>query len=102
MAINEEIELLCKELKLNSLGTELFEENDKPYLQTLPANRFMYKEFKVATVNIDYHIALLKCFYSVPFKYLKEKVEIRYSTTIVEIYHKSRLIATGIPKHPKI
>jgi hypothetical protein len=58
----------------------------------------MYKEFKVATVNIDYHVELLKCFYSVPFKYLKEKVEIRYSTTIVEIYHKSKLIAT----HPRL
>ena len=48
--------------RLNKSRTELFEENDKPYLQTLPANRFMYKEFKVATVNIDYHIELLKMF----------------------------------------
>ncbi len=84
--------------RLGKSRTELFEENDKPYLQTLPANRFVYKEFKVATVNIDYHVELLKCFYSVPFKYLKEKVEIRYSTTLVEIYHKSRLIAT----HPRL
>jgi transposase len=84
--------------RLNKSRNELFEENDKPYLQTLPANRFMYKEFKIATVNIDYHVELLKCFYSVPFKYLKEKVEIRYSTTVVEIYHKSRLIAT----HPRL
>lgn len=78
--------------------TQLFEENDKPYLQTLPSNRFIYKEFKVATVNIDYHIELHKCFYSVPFKYLKEKVEIRYSTSHVEVYHKSSLIAT----HPRL
>jgi hypothetical protein len=49
-------------------------------------------------VNIDYHVELLKSFYSVPFKYLKEKVEIRYSTIHVEIYHKSKLIAT----HPRL
>jgi len=67
-------------------------------LLDLPANRYIYKEFKIATVNIDYHIELLKCFYSVPFKYLKEKVDIKYSTTLVEIYHKSKLIAT----HPRL
>ena len=84
--------------KLNKSRSELFLELEKPYLQTLPVNRFIYKELKLATVNIDYHVELLKCFYSVPFKYLKEKVEIKYSTTLVEIYHKSKLIAT----HPRL
>ncbi len=77
---------------------ELFEEQEKHQLQPLPANKFMYKEIKVATVDISYHVQLLKCFYSVPFKYLKEKVEIKYSTTLIEIYHKSKLIAT----HPRL
>lgn len=84
--------------KLNKSRTQLFNENEKQYLQTLPANRFIYKEFKIATVNIDYHVELLKCFYSVPYKYLKEKVELKYSTTLIEIYHKSKLIAT----HPRL
>ena len=84
--------------RLGKSRTQLFEVNDKPYLQTLPSNRFIYKEFKLATVNIDYHVELHKCFYSVPFKYLKEKVEIKYSTTLVEIYHKSKIIAT----HPRL
>ena len=78
--------------------TQLFEELDKPYLQTLPINRYIFKEFKRATVNQDYHIALEKCFYSVPYKYLKHIVELRYSTTIVEIYHKNKLIA----HHPRL
>ncbi len=76
---------------------ELFEE-EKKQLQLLPANKFIYKEIKSATVDISYHVQLLKCFYSVPFKYLKEKVELKYSTTLVEIYHKSKLIAT----HPRL
>jgi transposase len=78
--------------------TQLFLELDKPYLQRLPANRYTFKEFKRATVNQDYHIALEKCFYSVPYKYLKHIVELRYSTAIVEIYHKNKLIA----QHPKL
>lgn len=84
--------------KLGKSRTDLFNENEKNYLQVLPVNRFIYKEFKLARVNIDYHVELLKCFYSVHFKYLKEKVEIKYSTTLVEIYHKSKLIAT----HPRL
>jgi len=76
---------------------ELFEE-EKKALQPLPANKYIYKEIKSATVDISYHVKLLKCFYSVPFTYLKKKVEIKYTTTLVEIYHKSKLIAT----HPRL
>jgi len=75
----------------------LFEEIDAAVLQPLPQVRFIYKEFKLATVHHDYHVCLEKCYYSVPYTYLKEKVELRYSTTTLEIYHKSKLIAT----HPK-
>lgn len=83
--------------RLNKSREKLFQELDKPYLKELPANRYVYKEFKIATVDIDYHITLQKQRYSVPFKYLKEKVEVQYSTSTVEIYHKSKLIAT----HPR-
>jgi hypothetical protein len=77
---------------------ELFLELDSPVLHPLPNNKFIYKEFKVAIVHLDYHVELHKCYYSVPYKYLKEKVEIRYSTVTVEIYHQNILIAT----HPRL
>jgi len=78
--------------------TELFEELDKPQLRALPANGYVYEQFKTARVNMDYHITLERCHYSVPFKYLKELVEVRYSTQHVRIYHKNRIIAT----HPRL
>jgi len=78
--------------------TQLFEELDKPELRPLPANRYIYEQFKIARVNMDYHITLEKCNYSVPFKYLKEQVEVRYSTQHVRIYHKNEIIAT----HPRL
>ena len=78
--------------------TELFEELDKPKLKALPANRYVYEQFKTARVNMDYHITLERCHYSVPFQYLKEQVEARYSTQHVRIYHKNILIAT----HPRL
>jgi transposase len=78
--------------------TELFEALDKPQLRALPANGYVYEQFKTARVNMDYHITLERCHYSVPFTYLKEQVEVRYSTQHVRIYHKNRIIAT----HPRL
>lgn len=83
---------------LQKSRTELFEEIDKPYLNPLPMNTYVYKQFKIAKVNQDYHITLEKCNYSVPLKYIKEEVEVRYSTHSVYIYHKHKLIAT----HPRL
>ena len=83
---------------LQKSRTELFEEIDKPYLNPLPMNRYVYKQFKIARVNQDYHITLQKCNYSVPFQYIKEEVEVRYSTQSVYIYHKHKLIAS----HPRL
>ena len=78
--------------------TQLFEELDKPALQPIPVNRYIYREFKICTVTISYHIWLEGCEYSVPYKYLSHKVEARYSSNTVEIYYKNSLIAT----HPKL
>lgn len=83
---------------LEKSRAQLFKEMDKPYLNPLPMNRYVYKQFKIARVNQDYHITLEKCNYSVPFKYIKEEVEVRYSTQSVYIYHKHKLIAT----HPRL
>jgi len=77
---------------------ELFELLDEPELKALPANRHTYTQFKVARVDQHYHIALEKCNYSVPFHYLKELVDVRYSAHSVQIYHKNELIAT----HPRL
>ncbi len=78
---------------LQKSRAELFEEIDKPYLNPLPMNSYVYKQFKIARVNQDYHVTLEKCNYSVPFKYIKAEVEVRYSTKSVYIYHKHKLIA---------
>jgi transposase len=77
---------------------ELFHELDAPYLNPLPQNNYVYKQFKIARVNQDYHITLEKCNYSVPFRYIKEEVEVRYSTQSIYTYHKHKLIAT----HPRL
>jgi len=101
---NEKIALLLERYNnkvMKHIGksrTELFEELDQPQLRPLPANRYVYEQFRKARVNMDYHITLEHCHYSVPFTYLKEEVEVRYSTQHVRIYHKNTIIAT----HPRL
>lgn len=106
-SVNEANEYIAKLLEvynnkvmkhLQKSRAQLFEELDRPMLKALPANRHTYTQYKVARVNQDYHITLEKCHYSVPFKYLKEAVDVRYSTYSVQIYFKNELIAT----HPRL
>jgi transposase len=71
----------------------LFDRIDRPALKALPAARFVYAEWKLATVNIDYHVAVDNHFYSVPFRYAREQVDVRLSATSVEIFrHNERLV----------
>ncbi len=83
--------------RFNKSREELFNELDKPFLQPLPANNYIYKEFKICTVGVDYHIELEGSGYSVPYTYLKKKVEVTYSTTSVVIKYNGEIIA----HHPK-
>ena len=83
---------------LEQSRTEMFEKFEKQELRELPANTYVYKQFKIARVNQDYHVSLLKCNYSVPYKYLREEVEVKYSINSVEIFYKNKMIAT----HPRL
>ncbi len=83
---------------LGKSRTELFDEIEKEELQALPANNYVYEQYKRAKVGIDYHVTLEKCNYSVPFKYLQKEVEVRYSTNHVRIYYNNEMIAV----HPRL
>ena len=74
-----------------------FEEIDQPNLRPLPQKRYEYAERKIAKVNIDYHIAFEKHFYSVPYTLIHQEVDIRATERMLEIFHKGRIIAT----HPR-
>ena len=84
--------------RLGKSRTELFEQLDKPALHPLRANNYVYREFKTATVGVDYHIELDGSGYSVPYKYLGKKVDVAYSTTSVVISLAGEVIA----HHPKL
>lgn len=70
----------------------LFLGEEKPLLAPLPATPFELAEWKQATVQFNYHITVDKMYYSVPYQYIKDKVDVRITETTIEIfYHHNRI-----------
>lgn len=65
-----------------------------PLLAPLPATPFELAEWKQATVQFNYHIAVDKMYYSVPYQYIKNKVDVRITDTTVEIFYNHNRIAS--------
>lgn len=82
--------------KLSGSRKSKFEEIDKPALLPLPVAPYQYTKFKLARVNIDYHVEFEKHHYSVPYKLAKQQVELRVTYRTVEIFHKGKRIASHI------
>ena len=75
----------------------LFLGEEKPLLAPLPATSFELAEWKQATVQFNYHIAIDKMYYSVPYQYIRNKVDVRITETTIEIfYNHNRLLLTDV------
>jgi transposase len=73
---------------------DLFERLDRPALRPLPTEPFVYGEWKMARVNIDYHVELHRHYYSVPHRLAHEQVDARVTATTVEIYFRGERVAS--------
>jgi len=72
---------------------DLFTRIEKPALNPLPATRYEYAEWSLARVAPDYHIEVDHFFYSVPHTLLREQVEVRVTSRIIEIFHHAKRVA---------
>jgi transposase len=82
--------------QIDATREDLFAKLDAPALAPLPMSRYQFAEWAKAKVNIDYHIAACKHFYSVPYQLVGENVEIKMTATFVEILYKNRRVASHI------
>lgn len=80
--------------KLKATRRSLFEEIEKSALKPLPRNKYEYVHVQYATVRSDYHIELDKCYYSVPFQLVRERVELRIAQRTIEIFFNGRRVAS--------
>ena len=98
--LNEAIKALLVELnsrpfqKLPGSRKSVFEELDRPALGPLPASPYEYAEWKKARVHIDYHVEVDRHYYSVPYQLVKKQLEVRISANTVEMFYKSKRVAS--------
>jgi transposase len=83
--------------KMDTTRTILFETIDKPALKPLPLLPYEYADWKKAAVNIDYHIEVDGHYYSVPYQLVRQQVDVRLTSTTVEVLHKNHRVAA----HPR-
>ncbi|MFV2008096.1 MAG: IS21 family transposase [Longimicrobiales bacterium] len=100
--LNREIRRLLDALndrpfqKLDGTRRSLFESVDRPALKPLPTTRYEYADWRKARVNIDYHIAVEKHFYSVPHRLVRKQVEVRLTASTVEVLHDGHRVAAHV------
>jgi transposase len=80
--------------KLDATREDLFESIDKPALIPLPSTPYEYAEWKKARVNIDYHIEIDRHYYSVPYQLVREQVDVRLTSSTLEVLFKNRRVAS--------
>ena len=95
-AIREKLELFNQRLFQKKEGSRLslFLEDEKPLLVPLPAARFELSDWKTATVQFNYHISVDGMLYSVPYEYIKKKVDVKVTDTTIEIFYNHNRIAS--------
>jgi transposase len=82
--------------KLPGTRRERFVQIDRPALQPLPAQRFVFAEWKKARPGLDYHVELDGHHYSVPYQLAQQVVELRYTGTTVEVLHRGKRVASHV------
>ena len=95
-AIRELREKLNQRLfkKREGCRASLFEKLDRPALQPLPLERYEFAQWATARVNIDYHVEFERHYYSVPYTFHGQQMEIRATSTTVEILRRGERVAT--------
>lgn len=80
--------------KLEGTRASRFQKLDRPALRPLPAQPYVFAEWKQARVHIDYHIDIERHYYSVPYALVHRQVDARYTAMTVEIFHRGQRVAT--------
>jgi transposase len=99
-ALNEAIKGLLEELnktpfqKLPGSRLSQFEMLDQPALKPLPERPYEYAEFKRRRVGKDYHIEVNKHYYSVPYSYARQEVDLRMTAHVIEVFANGERIAS--------
>jgi transposase len=101
-ALNKAIGALLEDLnnkpmkKLNTTRRKLYEEIEKPTLKPLPLMPYQYCDWQKVKLGLDYHIDVDGHYYSVPYRLIKEKVDVRISEHLIEVLFKGKRVASHV------
>lgn len=100
--LNTAISALLNELnhrpfkKLPGTRASQFEALDKPVLKPLPTKPYEFAQFSTARVHVDYHIEVDGHYYSVPYTFIKQIIDVRLTLNTVECFHEGVRVASHI------
>lgn len=101
MAIREKLEVFNSKPFQKRPGSRqsVFREEEKALLLPLPAAPYELAVWKIATVQFNYHISVDKMHYSVPYEYIKHKVDVRITRNVVEVFFNNHRICSHSRLH---
>lgn len=94
-AIRELLEQLNSR-KLRKIGKsrrEIFEGHDRPAALPLPQRAYQFAEWVKPRVNVDYHLEADRHYYSVPYRFIHEQLDVRLTASTVEVFHGGERVA---------
>lgn len=72
----------------------IFRDEELPLLAALPPAPYELAEWKQATVQFNYHISIEGMLYSIPYEYIKRKVDVRITDKTIETFYNHNRIAS--------
>ncbi|WP_430145576.1 Mu transposase domain-containing protein [Paenibacillus cisolokensis] len=57
----------------------------------MPATPYELATWKAATVQFNYHISVEKMHYSVPYEYIKHRVDVRMTRNVIEVFYNNSI-----------
>jgi transposase len=99
-ALNAAIRTLVTDLnqrpfqKLPGSRHSRFLSLDQPALRPLPPTPYEHAEWKKATVHIDYHVEVDHHYYSVPYRFVRQQLDVRLTAHCVECFHKGQRVSS--------
>ncbi|MHB8590316.1 MAG: Mu transposase domain-containing protein [Candidatus Dormibacteraceae bacterium] len=88
--------------KMPGSRQSVFDEVEKSALRPLPVRPYEFATFtRGKKVHIDYHVEVDYHYYSVPFQHAGERVDIRLTASVVEIFLRGRRVASHLRSYQR-
>jgi transposase len=81
--------------KKDGSRASLFSE-ERAVLLPLPSREYEHATWKIATVQYNYHVSVEGQFYSIPYEYIKRKVDVRLARNVVEVFFERNRICSHV------